>query len=202
MRPLRTFIHKLLFMGLVASVACSGTGYVYAAPSEHRDHDYRGTPHSGRTGPEGHHYVIRRGHSVVVPPDRIQHYHGVVVLRPYGHWYRGYGPYRSDAEALHWLAFTAITLAILNELSEAQQRALEAAQIRATTAPIGESIIWKDGSASGTVTPIREGTSTSGRYCREFQQKVTIGGKTEEAYGTACQNPDGTWEVVSTGSSQ
>lgn len=42
--------------------------------------------------------------------------------------------------------------------------------------------------------------STSGRYCREFQQKVTVGGKTEEAYATACQNPDGTWEVVSTGS--
>ena len=121
-------------------------------------------------------------------------------MRPYGHWYRGYGHYRSDADAWHFLAFTAITLAILNELSEAQQRALETAQIRATTAPIGESILWQDGSASGTVTPTREGTSTSGRYCREFQQTVTIGGKNEEAYGTACQNPDGSWEVVSTGS--
>jgi len=42
-------------------------------------------------------------------------------------------------------------------------------------------------------------TSTTGRYCREFQQEVKIGGVKERAYGTACRNPDGSWEVVSTG---
>ncbi len=36
---------------------------------------------------------------------------------------------------------------------------------------------------------------TSGRYCREFQQSVVIGGQSEQAYGIACQQPDGSWEV-------
>jgi surface antigen len=44
---------------------------------------------------------------------------------------------------------------------------------------------------------VREGTSESGKYCREFQQTVTIGGKTEQAYGTACRQPDGSWQIVS-----
>jgi surface antigen len=71
--------------------------------------------------------------------------------------------------------------------------------VRATTAPIGDRIIWNDSGASGSVTAVRDGTSTQGRYCREFQQQVTVGGRTEQAYGTACQQPDGAWEIVSTG---
>jgi len=38
-----------------------------------------------------------------------------------------------------------------------------------------------------------------GRYCREFLQEVVIGGRKEQAYGTACRQPDGSWEVISTG---
>ena len=30
----------------------------------------------------------------------------------------------------------------------------------------------------------------------ERVQEVTIGGKSEQAYGTACQQPDGAWEVI------
>ncbi|MEQ8603477.1 MAG: RT0821/Lpp0805 family surface protein [Marivibrio sp.] len=50
--------------------------------------------------------------------------------------------------------------------------------------------------AQGTVTPVETYQRNDGRYCREFQQTVTIGGKTEEAYGTACRQPDGSWEIV------
>ncbi len=70
--------------------------------------------------------------------------------------------------------------------------------MQATTAPIGQAITWNDGGATGSVVALRDGTSTSGRYCREFQQTVTVGGKAEQAYGTACQQPDGAWEIVST----
>jgi hypothetical protein len=147
-----------------------------------------------------HDYVMHRGRPYNVPPDRVYRYRNVIVVRPYGHRYPGYGHYRSDASAYKWLAFTAITLAILNNMNEAQQRAYEQAQVRATTAPVGEKIIWNNGGASGSVTTIRDGVSTAGRYCREFQQTVTIGGKTQQAYGTACRQPDGSWEVVSTGS--
>ena len=57
---------------------------------------------------------------------------------------------------------------------------------------------WRnpDSGASGTVTPQRTYQTATGQYCREFQQTVTIGAKTENAYGTACRQPDGSWKVV------
>lgn len=152
--------------------------------------------------PEPHHrthYIIRRGRRFAVPPSRSRVFRGVVVLRPYGNWYAGYGLYRTDRDAYKWLGFAAITMPLLNALTEPQQRALEEAQIRATTAPIGERIVWTNGTANGSVTAVREGTSTSGRYCREFQQQVIAAGRMQEVYGTACRRPDGSWEVISTG---
>lgn len=126
----------------------------------------------------------------------MRSYRNVAVSRPYGHVYPGYGYFRADTDAYRWLALTAITLAVLDLLNEAQQRAHEAAQVEATSAAVGETIVWNEGGASGAVTVLRDGRSTMGRYCREFQQTVTIGGATEQAYGTACLQPDGTWEVV------
>lgn len=32
-------------------------------------------------------------------------------------------------------------------------------------------------------------------YCREYDQGVTIGGRTQSSYGTACQQPDGSWKI-------
>jgi surface antigen len=68
----------------------------------------------------------------------------------------------------------------------------------AHAAPLGETITWNnpDSGHSGTVTPVRDGTSASGSYCREFLQTISIGGQTEEAYGTACRQPDGSWQIV------
>lgn len=69
---------------------------------------------------------------------------------------------------------------------------------RAARAPIGETITWNNPNThhSGSVTPVRDGTSSAGLYCREFQQTVNIGGKSEQAYGTACRQPDGSWKMV------
>lgn len=130
----------------------------------------------------------------VVPPRR--RYGNIWIVRPYGHRYYGYGYYRHDRQAYRWLGLTAITVASLNHLTEAQQREHEAAQVAATTAPVGEVIHWKNGGITGSVTSVNEGHTDTGRYCREFLQEVTIGGKTEQAYGTACQQPDGAWEVI------
>ena len=142
---------------------------------------------------------VRRGPVVVVPNNRWRYYNNVRIYRPYGPWYYGYGPYYNDNQAAKWLALTAITFAVLNQLNESQERALEEAQIKATTAPVGEAITWSDGGASGTVTTIRQGTSTSGRECREFQQTATVGGQSGSGTGTACLQADGHWEIVSTG---
>src|SRR5262245_20462431 len=72
------------------------------------------------------------------------------------------------------------------------------AQTRAYTAPIGQQITWSNPESgnAGSITPRREGNDAAGNYCREYQQTVTVGGKTEQAFGTACRQPDGTWKVV------
>jgi 17 kDa outer membrane surface antigen len=161
---------------------------------------WQGGPDRWQHGGPGRNAVpIQRGPHVVVVPPRIRHYRDVVVIRPHGRIYSGYGRYQTDDDAYKWLSFTAITLKVLDVLNEAQERAHEEAQVRAASAPIGERIVWNEGGASGSVVAVRDGTSTQGRYCREFQQAVTVGGHTEQAYGTACQQPDGSWEIVSTG---
>ncbi len=85
-----------------------------------------------------------------------------------------------------------------SSLDKADRAHMEQASTRASTAPIGQQISWRnpDSGHSGTITPTREGTSQAGEYCREYQQTVTVGGKTEQAYGTACRQPDGSWRVV------
>jgi surface antigen len=43
---------------------------------------------------------------------------------------------------------------------------------------------------------VRDTYQTShGQYCREFQQYVTVSGRREVAYGTACRMPDGSWRI-------
>jgi surface antigen len=85
-----------------------------------------------------------------------------------------------------------------SSLDKADKAEMEKASQKATTAPVGQTISWRnpDSGNSGTVTPTREGTAANGDYCREFQQTVTVSGKTEQAYGTACRQPDGSWKIV------
>ncbi|MDA0261090.1 MAG: RT0821/Lpp0805 family surface protein [Proteobacteria bacterium] len=68
------------------------------------------------------------------------------------------------------------------------------------TAPMGTISSWQnpDSGNSGTVTPANTFQRTDGTYCREFSQTITVGGRTEEAYGTACRQADGSWKIVST----
>ena len=65
--------------------------------------------------------------------------------------------------------------------------------------PSGATTTWKnpDSGNSGSVTPVRTYQSASGQYCREYEQTVTIGGKPQKSYGTACRQPDGSWQIVS-----
>jgi surface antigen len=76
--------------------------------------------------------------------------------------------------------------------AQAAQKALE-------TTPSGKSVAWRnpDTGNNGTVMPVRTYRSTSGQYCREYQQTITVGGQTHQAYGTACRQPDGSWKIVS-----
>ena len=84
-------------------------------------------------------------------------------------------------------------------LDENDRREAARANQLARAAPIGRSITWNnpDSGNYGSVTPTRDGIDSSGSYCREFQQSVTVGGRTQAGYGTACRQPDGSWEIVS-----
>lgn len=83
-------------------------------------------------------------------------------------------------------------------LDSADRAQMSQANMKANSVPLGESISWNnpDTGNYGTVTPIRDGSTKSGSYCREYQQTITVGGKTEKAYGTACQGSDGQWRIV------
>jgi surface antigen len=72
------------------------------------------------------------------------------------------------------------------------------AEKRAYTAPIGQKITWNNPSngSSGTIIPTRDGYAANGAYCREFQQTITIGGRQQQGYGKACQQPNGSWKIV------
>lgn len=80
-----------------------------------------------------------------------------------------------------------------------RMRAREA-NAMAQTAPISNQITWNNPQSnnSGSVTVTRDGYSESGKYCREFYQTVSIGSRTENAYGVACRKPDGAWQIVQT----
>lgn len=75
-------------------------------------------------------------------------------------------------------------------MKQSTQYSLEATKV-------GHTSSWSnpDSGNRGSVTPTKTYQAPTGEYCREYQQTVTVGGKTEEAYGTACRKPDGTWKV-------
>ena len=65
-------------------------------------------------------------------------------------------------------------------------------------APDGSTIIWNNPrtEASYEVTPKASYEREDGRYCREFISNATVAGKEQQVYGTACWQPDGSWEIV------
>lgn len=66
-------------------------------------------------------------------------------------------------------------------------------------APDGETIVWTNAETRTDyrVTPTSSYEDRQGRYCREYVSAAVVGGKTQQVYGTACRQPDGSWELVS-----
>ncbi len=85
-------------------------------------------------------------------------------------------------------------------LDRADQAYAAQAEAVAHNATVGETITWNnpDSGNYGSYTPVRDGTDQNGQYCREYQTTVTVGGEYQQAYGTACRQPDGSWKVVNT----
>jgi surface antigen len=111
----------------------------------------------------------------------------------------GGGSGRLIATAIGTLAGALIGNQIGQGLDKVDKMEMQKAETQAHQAPVGQTIVWNnpDSGNSGTVTPVRDGRSSqTGAYCREYQTTVTVGGKQQDAYGTACQQPDGSWKVI------
>ena len=110
----------------------------------------------------------------------------------------GHGSGRLAATAAGTFLGAVVGSQIGKSLDRADRAAIERAHVQAQTAPLNEPIQWRnpDSGHYGTVTPVREGRSASGYYCREYQHTIYVGGKAERGYGTACQQPDGSWQIV------
>ena len=92
---------------------------------------------------------------------------------------------------------TLVGSSIGKSLDKADIAYAQQAHQQAFSAPIGQTINWNNPESGhyGNVTPIRSGTSTSGRACREYSQTIYVDGRSETGRGTACQNGDGTWQI-------
>ncbi len=49
---------------------------------------------------------------------------------------------------------------------------------------------------AGTTVPLRTFANSGGQPCREFVSTIVIAGEEQQGYGTACRQPDGTWQIV------
>jgi surface antigen len=80
-----------------------------------------------------------------------------------------------------------------------KQLAYQRQQATLESVPTGQTGTWRnpDTGHYGSYTPTKTYETSSGQYCREYQEKVVIDGKTHSAYGTACRQPDGSWKIVS-----
>lgn len=107
----------------------------------------------------------------------------------------GGGEGRTAAIIIGTLAGTVIGSKIGRQMDEQDRmrtaQALEYNRTNQTTA-------WRnpDSGHSYTVTPTETYERDNGQPCREFTMDAYIGGKTEQVYGTACRQPDGSWKVV------
>jgi surface antigen len=86
-----------------------------------------------------------------------------------------------------------------SSLDKADLAYARAAEQQAYSAPVGQAISWNNPQSGnrGTVTPIRDGSTASGDYCREYEQTIYVDGRSETGVGVACRRADGKWEVVS-----
>ncbi len=64
--------------------------------------------------------------------------------------------------------------------------------------PVNQNATWTNSKTDTmyTVTPTKN-YNQNGEYCREYQTTVTVDGKSQKAYGTACRQPNGSWHIVS-----
>ncbi len=73
----------------------------------------------------------------------------------------------------------------------------EAAQESFETTKNNAQTPWKNPQTGhyGVITPTQTYKKAES-YCRDFTQTIHIDGKSQDATGTACRQPDGTWKII------
>ena len=88
--------------------------------------------------------------------------------------------------------------AIGHRLDDKDKRmAAEAAHRAFESNASGQAAVWNnpDSGNHGSITPTKTEQLANGQYCREYRQDVWVGQEKHQTYGTACRQPDGTWQV-------
>lgn len=111
----------------------------------------------------------------------------------------GCGRGRLLGVAVGTLAGAMVGQEIGRSLDQADRLAMDrTAQNALEGTPLQQSSTWvnPDTGHSGSFTPVKDYRSATGQYCREYQQTVTVAGSRQQAFGTACRQPDGSWRIV------
>lgn len=105
------------------------------------------------------------------------------------------------------IALSLCAFAMTVPVSAQENNILEDAEMEAMTDTVQYSLEYNpshqasdwvnpETGRSGAVVPIRTFENAQGRPCREFITSIMIGDKEEQGYGTACRQPDGSWEII------
>lgn len=110
----------------------------------------------------------------------------------------GHGSGKLAATAIGTLLGAYLGSEAGKSLDQADQAYAQRAEQEAYAAPVGRTIHWNNPQSgnSGSFTPLRDGQDQAGAYCREYQTTIVVGGQPQQAHGTACRQPDGSWKMV------
>jgi surface antigen len=63
---------------------------------------------------------------------------------------------------------------------------------------VGQPAYWHNANtgAAYQVVPTKNVSIDGNQYCREYRTTADIGGRKQQVYGTACRQPDGSWQAV------
>ena len=109
----------------------------------------------------------------------------------------GKGNGKLAATAFGTLLGAFVGSSIGSSLDKADQLAMDRSTVTALNSKrIGRPVAWRNPQTGnqGTVATTSEIITDDG-YCREYQQTVIVGGREQKAFGTACQQPDGSWKI-------
>lgn len=108
---------------------------------------------------------------------------------------------RGNGKTIATIAGTMLGGFVGNSIGKSLDRADKAYANQAAVNSVGSGgqVMWQNNQSGnmGMAQPTgRSGSDQMGRLCREYVQVIRVGNKEVEGVGTACQNPDGSWQIV------